>query len=72
MIKKIIKYYKDFLDLFKDKYTQEVSIDTVNQCYVYKCFKNGEYTHSVNVHYYTEEQIQQFQNIVAEYYEKNT
>lgn len=57
------RLYKKFISLFKDNYTQEISIDTENQCYVYKCYKNGRYTHTVNMHYFTTKQIQNFQVI---------
>lgn len=55
------RLYKKIISLFKDNYTQEISIDTENQCYVYKCYKNGKYTHTVNMYYYTKNQIKDFQ-----------
>lgn len=51
------------MDLFKDKYTQVVSIDETEQCYLYNCYKNGKYTHTVKMHYYTEEQLNEFHRI---------
>lgn len=57
MVKKL---YNKFINLFKTKYTQTISIDNENQCYVYKCYENGKYTHTVNMHYFTKEQIDEF------------
>ncbi len=60
--------YKKFISLFKDKYTQEISIDKENKCYVYKFYKNGKYMHTINLRYYTEKQIQDFQLISEKIY----
>ena len=59
----IIKLYNKFIGLFKPKYTQTISNDEQNQCYVYKCYKNGKYTHTVNMHYFTAAQIDNFLEI---------
>lgn len=44
-------------------YTQEYTDHPTEQFKEIKCYKNGEYTHTVNLHYFTNEEIEKFQNI---------
>jgi len=70
MIKKIKELINKIVIEFKPKYTQTVSDITSEQCYLYKCYKNDKYTHSVKMHYFTKTQIEDFQKIVEEIYLK--
>jgi len=60
ILKKIIK---NIIREFKPEYTQVVNDVPDEQYYEYKCYKNGKYTHSVNIHYFTKEQILEFREI---------
>lgn len=49
---------------FVPKYTQDWIDNKEQQCWEIKCYKNGKYTHTVNMHYFTEKQIERFKNCV--------
>ena len=60
IIKKVIK---NIIREFKPVYTQVVTDVPDEQYYEYKCYKNDKYTHTVNMHYFTTEQINKFKDI---------
>ena len=68
-MKNIIKNLKNsslflkMINSFKNKYTQEYIDNEKEHYWEVKCYKNGKYTHTVNIHYFTKEQIEQFQKI---------
>lgn len=45
---------------FYPVYTQEQINHSDKQELEVKCYKNGKYTHTVTMHYFTEEQIKRF------------
>lgn len=47
----------------KPVYHQEITKHPDRQVMEYKCFKNGKYTHTVDLHYFTKEQIDELQQV---------
>ena len=59
----LTKLYNKFTNYFSPKYTQTISDNIIEKCYEYKCYKNGKYTHTCKMHYFTKEQIDEFLKI---------
>lgn len=49
--------------IFIPNYTKEYSDNVEQQYWEIKCYKNGKYTHSVSMYYFTKKQIEIF-NII--------
>ena len=57
---KSFRIYTFISSLLYPVYTQEQINHPDKQELEIKCFKNGKYTHTVILHYFTEEQIKRF------------
>lgn len=56
----LINMLHKIINFFIPKYTQDWSDNTEKQCYEIQCYKNGKYTHTVNMYYFTKEEIENF------------
>lgn len=61
---KTLRLYFVIRSFFVANYTQEWVDNKEQQCWEIKCYKNGKYTHTVNMYYFTKEQIERFKNCV--------
>jgi len=58
----MIKLFESIRSIFVPIFTQEWIDNTEKQYWEIKCYKNGKYTHTVNMHYFTNEQIDKLKN----------
>lgn len=54
--------YNSIKNRFYPVYTQEKINHPDKQELELKCYKNGKYTHTVVIHYFTEDQIRRFKD----------
>lgn len=56
-----MKILQKLKNIVKPIYTQEWNDNKEQQYWEIKCFKNGKYTHTVNMYYFTEKQIERLE-----------
>lgn len=61
MTNAIKRLYTQIKNWFYPVYTQESIDHPDRQICEMKCYKNGKYTHTVNMHYFTQEQVERLQ-----------
>ena len=63
---KALRIYAIISSRFYPVYTQEQINHPDKQELEVKCYKNGNYTHTVTIHYFTEEEIRRLHDIIEE------